>query len=147
MAQKPLLYDPTQWEITFKGQPLVGFANGTKLKATFNSDATTMVIGGDGNPTVVVGVDKSGKIELSLQRGSASNEYLSTAHASLRAGNPQAAIGEFFAKHLGDGTTIKGTTSVIVKHADAEVSNELVNDTWSFNVGELTIKNKLGVQL
>lgn len=141
------LYDPTQWVITFKDHTIIGFANGTKMKAMHNADATITVIGGDGKPTIVLGTDKSGKIEISLQRGSASSQYLSEAHAKLRSGNPQAAIGRFFAKHLGDGSTIEGDAASIAKHADGEVSNELVGVTWSFNVGELIIKDKTGVQV
>lgn len=146
MAQEPLLYDPTQWVITFKDTALTGFVKGTKMKASFNADATTMVIGGDGTPTVVIGVDQSGKIELSLQRGSAANAYLSNAVAQMRNGNARAAIGKFFAEHVGDGSTIEGETAVVAKHADGEVSDELVNEAWVFNVGKLKITSKVGVR-
>ena len=141
------LYDPTQWVITFIDHTVVGFGAGTKMKAMFNADATTTVIGGDGTPTVVVGTDKSGRIEISLQSGSASDQYFSELHEKLMNGNAKAAIGRFFAKHLGDGSTIEGETASIAKHADGEVSNELVGRTWTFNVGKLSIKSKTGVQL
>ena len=63
--------------LTFFGQPIFGFAKGTKVKLDFAEDWWKKEVGSDGFTTWAKTNDTSGNVEITLSQGSPSNDMLS----------------------------------------------------------------------
>lgn len=133
------IYDPTQTKISW-GIPLdSGIADGTHLKVSFNAAAASQQVGNDGTTIITRMHDKTGKAELTLQRKSPVNDYLSTQAAAWR--NGDGGVFPFFVKDLSDNSLATAATAVIEKTADLERAKEHGNVTWTFLLSNLTIVN------
>jgi len=70
------MYDPQSHDVVVDGTPIVGFAEGTFIKASFNEPQWSLKVGSDGFATRVRNANRSGKIEITLMASSPSNDYL-----------------------------------------------------------------------
>ena len=73
-------YDPTKVQVLVMGVPVVGFAEGSMIKATRTSDANSMHVGAQGQVDFVKSADKSGEITVTIKHNSPSNAVLQTIH-------------------------------------------------------------------
>ena len=73
-------YDPTKVEVLVMGVPTVGFAEGSMVKATRNSDQTTTHVGATGQVDFVESADKSGEVSITLKHNSPTNGLFQTLH-------------------------------------------------------------------
>lgn len=71
--------------VDYGGFTLHGFQKGTFVKVTPNSDLSKLNMGADGEACLVRFVDKSAKIEITLQQDSAANDWLSVQAAAFGA--------------------------------------------------------------
>lgn len=133
------IYDPTQTKISW-GIPLdSGIADGTFLKISFNAAAATQQVGSDGSTVFTRMHDRTGKAELTVQRKSPINDYLSAQAEAWR--NGEGGVFPFFAKDLTDNSLATAPEAVIEKTADLERAKEHGNVTWTFLLSNLTIVN------
>jgi|DEB3_MinimDraft_2_1074329.scaffolds.fasta_scaffold26105_2 hypothetical protein len=125
------VYDPTDCKISFIGFPLnAGIADGTFLKVMRNAPAATLKVASDGAAVINRGHDKSGKAELTVQRASAVNAYLSAAAVAWQ--EKTGGIGAFFVKDLAGNSLCVSPDAVIEKPADFERAKEHGDVTWTF---------------
>jgi hypothetical protein len=135
-------YNPADWLITWNGILIQGFAKGTKLKVTRNTVSAEMDVGMDGDAVIVGKNDRSGKVEVTLQRESPANALLSAQLTAFEA-RPRtvgAGIGPFLAKNINSvGTVAAASHGVIEKWPDMEAANTASTCVWSFLLNDVTM--------
>lgn len=128
-------YDASEVSIIVGTRPLSGLAEGTFVNAVRDEQNFTKQVGADGEVTRSKTNNKSGTIEITLQQGSESNDYLSTlALADENTGNgtfPVTVIDR-------SGTTvIFGREAWIQKPADMGLGRDAGERTWVIDVAEM----------
>jgi hypothetical protein len=77
-----MLYDPGSISLTVLGVSIYGYQKGTFIKAERNAKTYSQEVGSQGDVTSVRSLDKSGKINFTLQQESTCNDLLSSLMAS-----------------------------------------------------------------
>lgn len=135
MATVP--YDPKKCKISW-GIPLdSGIADGTFIKASRDSASTTKQVGSDGSVVFSRSHDHSGKAELTIQRASAVNAYLSAQLKAWEAG--EGGMFPFFVADLNGASLVMAPNAVLEKPADFERGKEHSNVTWTFLLDDVEI--------
>lgn len=75
-------YAPDKVIVNFANETIQGFAPGTFITATRNTDLWEMVVGSDGEVTRIKSSDKSGMVTVTLQQSSPSNTTLQVVAAA-----------------------------------------------------------------
>lgn len=131
-------YDPAKVSLSFGKLSVIGFSDGTMVKAYRNEDTFSIKIGGDGHGTRVKNANRSGRIEFTLKNSSPSNDQLQAIAIldELSGGG----INPAFVKD-GSGTALaQGQNAWIVKIADLERAKELGDVTWIVETDLLSIQ-------
>ena len=128
-------YDPAQLVVTFNGNPIVGFADGTMIKVTRKTPSFSLNIGTQGDGARVRSQDKSGEVMVTLQQTSPTNDYLSA--QILLDEQFGTAYGPLLIKDLNGTTVLTAATAWLTKPADTEYSKELTTREWAFDCHEL----------
>lgn len=136
-------YSPADWQITILGiLANQGIAKGTFLKITRNTESAKMEVGAGGDVVVTAMLDRSGKLELTLQRESAINRRLSTALVAFEA-RPRvvgAGIGTVLVKNTNQPLTRAGApVGVIEKWPDMEGADAGSTCAWSILLDDVTM--------
>lgn len=132
------VYDPTDCKISFIGFPLnAGIADGTFLKVTRTSPSASVKSSADGVPVFNRMHDKTGKAELTVQRASAVNAYLSAQAIAWE--SKTGGTGAFFVKDLAGNSLCVAADAVLEKPADFERAKEHGDVTWTFLLGAVEI--------
>jgi len=121
-------YDPAKVVVSFGGNLIGGFADGTFVMAERSEDAFTVVVGSGGEGARVFSNNKSGTVTLTLMGSSSSNDILTSiakVDELLKTG-----IGPLFIKDLGGTTLVSAQNSWIKKPASIEFGKELSNREW-----------------
>lgn len=135
-------YSPSDWQIVFKGHLVTGFATSTFLKVSRNAESAKMSPGGTGEQVLVRMLDHSGKVEITLQRESQSNDVLSGFLAAFEAGlTVGAGVGEFIAKNINSTSVAASANAAIEKAPDMEGATDASNVVWSILLDDVTIFN------
>ncbi|MFP4015807.1 MAG: phage structural protein [Halanaerobiales bacterium] len=122
-------YDPTRVNIFAKTHRIVGFAEGTMINGSRNTDKQSLNIGSKGEATFVQSADKSGTVEITLKHNSASLEYL----------NRLFKTGEKFpltAGYAGGSDRISGTEAKVASMGDYERSDDVSDKTITILVAD-----------
>lgn len=128
-------YSPKRVELIINGVPMKGFADGTFISVERSSDAFSTNVGADGEVSRTHSSDKTGKVTLTLQQTSESNDFLS----ALVILDEETLLGQF-ALLLKDtnGTTICESPSAwIDKVANTEFGAEISDREWIISCSEL----------
>lgn len=134
-------YNPDDWQITWNGILFQGVAKGTFLKVTRNAESAKMEAGGYGDVVVTGGTDRTGKLEVTLQRESPTNDLLSAALAAFEA-RPRvrgAGQGAFLARNVGSRSLARAAVGVIEKTPDMEGADASSSVTWTILLDDVTI--------
>ena len=128
-------YSPKRVEIIFGGVPLRGFADGTFISAERTSDSFTTNVGADGEVSRTASADKTGKVTITLQQTSDSNDYLSAIIIS----DENSLLGQLplLIKDTNGRTLAESPCAWIDKVATSEFSNELSDREWIISCSEL----------
>lgn len=130
-------YAPDKVAVIIAGVPLTGFADGTFVTVSRNSDTFTPVIGADGEVARTKSSDRSGTIVVTLMQSSNGNDLLSGLHvadeASMTGAFP-AAITDTEGR-----TVLMSDTCWIQKPADSEYGKELGSREWTIYAANLNI--------
>lgn len=130
-------YDPQKHDLIVGGVPIIGFADGTFIKASYNNDLWMLKTGADGFSTRVRNSDESGKFEMTLLASSPSNDYLAIlAQADRAAGT---GIVPVLLKDRSGFGVAAAELAWIMKPADMERGKELPDTTWVFETPQLVI--------
>jgi len=130
-------YSPKRVELIVSGVPMRGFSDGTFITAERTSDAFATNVGADGEVSRTHSADKTGKITLTLQQTSDSNDFLSV----LVNADEISLLGQFpiLLKDTNGKTLCESPCAWIDKVASAEFSNEISDREWIISCSELII--------
>ena len=130
-------YDPKQIIVTFGGNILSGFADGTFVVAERNEDMWTTQIGTDGEDTRSKSNNRSGLITVSLMQTSDSNAVLSALALTDEASS--AAALPLQIKDNSGNTLLIAETAWIKKMPSVEYGREAGPREWAFETGVLVM--------
>jgi len=128
-------YDPAEVLVTVDGQAITGFADGTFVETARNSDLFELTVGADGEATRTKSNDLSGRITITLQQTSPSNDILNDLATADEQSN-QGVFGSQIRDNSG-GTLASGQRSWIVKKPDAAFAKTTENRVWIIETNEL----------
>lgn len=128
-------YSPKRVEVIFGGVPMRGFSDGTFVSVERTSEAFTTNVGADGEVSRTHSADKTGKITITLQQTSDSNDYLS----ALVIGDEVSLLGQLpiLVKDTNGRTIVESPCAWIDKVANSEFGNELSDREWVISCSEL----------
>lgn len=129
-------YSPKRVELIVNGTPMKGFADGTFISVERSSDAFSTNVGADGEVSRTHSSDKTGKITLTLQQTSDSNDFLS----ALSILDEKTLLGQFavLLKDTNGKTVAASPSAWIDKVANAEFAAEISDREWVISCSELT---------
>lgn len=128
-------YDPAKVIASWGGVPITGIADGTFLLAERNNPMWTTQTGSDGESCRSKSNDKSGKITVTLNQWSTTNDALSLATQIDEATNASAL--PFEIKDLNGTTLVYAEQAWPEKPANAEFGREAGSREWVFQTGKL----------
>lgn len=128
-------YDPKQILMSFLGNLISGFADGTFVKVSRMSDTFSSTAGADGEVARARMRDKRGTIEFTLLQSSSSNDLLSAAAAADELSGT--GIGPLFIKDNLGTTRVSASNAWIKKPADTEFGKEIGPRTWTLECESL----------
>lgn len=121
-------YDPALVTVSYGGNDINGFADGTFVTVTRNSDIFTLTVGSDGEATRTKSNDRSGRIEIVLQQSSPSNDILSAIAVADELSN--SGVNPIQVKDNNGTSLASGESAWIVKRPDSPYGKETDNRTW-----------------
>lgn len=127
-------FDPKSVVIAIGGVPLSGFADGTFLELTQDTQQFTKTVGADGFTTRVKSNDYGATLTVTLAQSSPSNDYLSALAATDRATN--LGVVPILIKDLSGSSIIFAATGWIQQIPDATWGNEINNLAWTFDLAD-----------
>jgi hypothetical protein len=131
----PSTYDPDEVIVTFAGNILSGFADGTFIEAERNEDGYTLKVGADGEGVRSRNQNRSGLFTLTLQQSSASNDVLSAIAAADDLGGP--GVFPFQIQDNLGRTLVLGANTWIKKRPKVEYGKEASDRQWVFETVHL----------
>lgn len=130
-------YDPGRIVASFGPNILSGYADGSFITATRNSDTFTSSVGADGSVVRVRSRDKSGQIKIVLQAESPLNDILSAlAQADEILGT---GVLPFGIKDILGTTLITASQAWIMKIPEIDYSKDAGTREWIFECSELEV--------
>lgn len=128
-------YSPKRVELIINGTPMKGFADGTFISVERTSDAFTTNVGADGEASRTHSSDKTGKVTLTLQQTSDSNDFLSAlVIADEKTLKSQFAL---LLKDTNGKTVVASAFAWIDKVSNAEFAAEISDREWVISCAEL----------
>lgn len=135
MAQSTTPYDPSKISITYDGQVIDGFADGTFVNAARLAPSGSVAVGADGRYVLIVSPDKSMEITLTLMQNSDGNALLMS-YAALGADG----IKPLQIKDLVSGQVkLSSEQALISQVAPMELGKEAASREWKLVCGEAQI--------
>lgn len=130
-------YSPKRVELIIGGVPLRGYADGTFISIERTSDAFTTNVGADGEVSRTHSADKTGKITITLQQTSDSNDFLS----ALVNADEISLLGQVpvLLKDTNGRTLAESPFAWVDKVANSEFGNELSDREWVISCSELIV--------
>jgi hypothetical protein len=122
-------FDPKLFSCIIGGKIMSGFADGTFIKISMNSDAFSLKVGVDGEGTRSKSNDYSGKLEITLMQSSESNDDLSAFAIADRLSNSGAV--PLIVKDGSGRTVASAVTGWITKFPDTEFAKEVSTRAWT----------------
>lgn len=130
-------YDPKLFSCIIGGKIMSGFADGTFIKLTMNTDAFSLKVGVDGEGTRAKSNDYSGKLEITLMQSSGSNDDLSAIAIADRLTNAGAV--PCIVKDGSGQTVASCVTGWVMKFPDTEFAKEVSTRTWTIETDNLNL--------
>lgn len=130
-------FDPKSVVITIGGKAMSGFADGTFLEITADTQQFTKVVGADGFTTRVKSNNYGGVMTLTLAQSSPSNDALSIIFNADRARN--LGVVPILIKDLSGSTIIFSGTGWIQQFPDVAFGNEINDRAWTLDLAEIDI--------
>lgn len=128
-------FDPKSIIITIGGVPMSGFADGTFLEITTDTQQFTKVIGADGYATRVKSNNYGGILTLTLSQTSPSNDILSALLNLDRFTN--SGVVPILIKDLLGTSMFFSATGWIQQFPDFTFSNEIAERAWVFDLADV----------
>lgn len=130
-------FDPKAVIISIGGIPVSGFADGTFLEITADTQQFSKVIGSDGFATRVKTNNYGGVMTLTLAQSSPSNDALSALLNADRLAN--AGVVPILVKDLSGTSIFFSATGWIQQFPDVTYGNTINNRAWTFDLAEMDV--------
>jgi len=128
-------YDPGRIVVIWNGIQIQGYAHDSFVKCSRNEDTFTQKVGANGDVVRIRNRNRMGKVVLTLQDTSPSNDLLSqAAQADERTG---LGFGPLLVKDLNGTTVVQAANAWITKPADVEYGADTGNNEWTITCAEL----------
>lgn len=131
-------YDPKKVSVILGAHIAKGFADGTMISLTRNTDLFTRKIGAGGEVARVKSSDRSGRLVLTFMQTSETNDFLSAMFLADETSNS----GKFpvLVTENGGSSIAGGAEAWVVKPADlAYASADTTNRQWTIEISELSV--------
>lgn len=130
-------YDPKQVAVIIGGHIVGGYADGTFVSIERNRDAFSLSVGADGEGARAKSNDKSGRITITLQQSSASNDVLSgyATNDELNNGGQVPAL----VKDNNGSSLAEAVTAWVVKKPAMSFGNEIETREWIIESDDMDI--------
>lgn len=130
-------FDPKSVIVTIGGVPMSGYADGTFLEITADTQQFTKIVGADGFTTRVKSNNYGGVMTLTLSQSSPSNDVLSGFLQLDRASNR--GVVPILIKDMSGTTIIFAGTGWIQQFPDVIFGNEINNRAWILDLAEIDV--------
>jgi hypothetical protein len=130
-------FDPKSVIVTIGGVPMSGYADGTFLEITADTQQFTKVVGADGYTTRVKSNNYGGVMTLTLSQSSPSNDVLSGFLNLDRTVN--GGVVPILIKDLSGSTIVFSGTGWIQQFPDVTFGNEINNRAWTLDLTDIDI--------
>lgn len=132
-----MTFDPKDVVVSIGGVPMSGYADGTFLEITADTQQFTKVVGADGYTTRVKSNNYGAVMTLTLSQSSPSNDVLSGILNLDRLSNR--GVVPILVKDLSGTTVFFAGTGWIQQFPDVSYGNEINNRAWVFDLAEVDI--------
>lgn len=129
--------DPKSVIVSIDGIPMSGYADGTFLEITADTQQFTKIVGADGTTTRVKSNNYGGVLTLTLSQSSPSNDVLSALLNADRVGN--VGIFPILIKDLSGTTLIFSATGWIQQFPDSAWGTDINNRAWTIDLADIDI--------
>lgn len=130
-------YNPKKVSVIVGTRALSGFADGTFVQVAFDNEAFTKKVGADGEVTRSQSNDYSGKITITLDQASDSNDYLSGLAALDRASG--AGVVPVLIRDAMGTTLVAVESAWVQKLADASFSKTSEDREWVLDCAAMDV--------
>ena len=130
-------YSPKKVSVIFGAVIVTGFAEGTFINIERNKDAFTLATGADGEVSRIHSPDKSGKVTITLQQTSDSNDLLSV--LAIADENTLQGQVPLLVKDGNGRTLVAAANAWIDKLAPSGFGDEMSTREWIVSCAELEI--------
>lgn len=130
-------YDPGRIIFSWRGIDVIGFMDGTFIKAERNEDSFKADVGAGGDVTRVRSRNRTGKVTLTLQAASPTNDLFAAVAAQDELFGT--GYGPLLGKDLNGTTVIQADVAWIMKPSDIEFAVESSGREWVLECAELEL--------
>ena len=131
------VYDPASVVLLFNGIPIRGYAPGTFISATQNDQTFRLYVGVSGEATRGMTNNASGRIQVTLQQSSTSNDVLSAFHAADTVATRGLGVSAVQVKDLNGSTLVLANTAWIVQYPDISFASSVGNRVWTIETDSI----------
>ena len=128
-------YDPGRITVSFNGIQIQGFGPDTFVKCSRNEDTFSEQVGANGDVVRVRNRNRMGKVVITLQDTSPSNDQLSQLAANDEKNG--SGLGALLVKDLNGNTLVQAANAWIKKPADVEYGAKAGINEWTIAAAEL----------
>lgn len=130
-------YDPKQVKVFFGSLILHGFMDGTMIQVAQDEDTYMKHTGADGEVCRIRNRNEGGKITITLQQSSPSNDDLSALHALDKlSGFAQAPV---MVKDLRGTLLVSASEAWLTRFADVSLGKEIEGREWTIDCAQLKV--------
>lgn len=130
-------YDPSAVIIIFAGNRILGYADGTFVKVSRNSETFKLYKGTSGEGARAKSLDKSATVTLTLMHTSPSNDILAANAALDEAAS--SGVTALLIKDLSGRTIHQAQEAWVKKPADSEFGKEIATREWTIECNDISM--------
>lgn len=131
-------YDPGSVDVNVDGSDVSGYADDTFVEIERNADQATLQMGADGESTVALSQNRSGKITITLQQSSPLNDKFEALSQALE--NRTGGFVPVLVKDNNGTTLASMKKGWVVKRPKTGFKKEADNRVWIFESGNLDLR-------
>jgi hypothetical protein len=136
-AYKTRTYDPAQINLIVGQNVVSGFADGTFVKVERNVDQAALQVGADGESTLALSQNRSGRFTFTLQQSSPLNDVFSALSDALE--NRSGGFQPVMVKDNNGTTLAHAEKAWCVKRASTGFGKDPETREWIFETGNLDL--------
>lgn len=130
-------YDPARVVVTFRGILIRGYAEGTFVSVSRETDTFSKSVGAQGDVTRVRSRNRSGRAAITLQQASPTNDELSA--VALLDEETGLGYGPLLVKDLNGTTLASAEIAWLVKPADTGFADSAESREWAIDCEKVTM--------